>query len=200
LSNLKLRTSLQDQAMSDGLTGLYNRRYMDEALVHELQRSRRDQRPVSLAMIDVDHFKRFNDQYGHDAGDAVLKAIGGVLMENIRGYDIACRYGGEELALILPGCDVADAESRVQQVRIAVERMMVRNGLVDLPTVTISVGVAHALGGSASTLIRRADEALYEAKRGGRNRVVVSQASSLSAVPSNPTDAGQNASGERVTS
>lgn len=189
LSNLKLRTSLQDQAMSDGLTGLYNRRYMDEALVHELQRSRRDQRPVSLAMIDVDHFKRFNDQYGHDAGDAVLKAIGAVLMENIRGYDIACRYGGEELALILPGCDVTDAEARVEQVRLAVEAMHVKNGAVDLPTVTISVGVSHAVGGSASTLIRRADEALYEAKRAGRNRVTVAQASSLAAV-SSETGAG----------
>lgn len=182
LSNLKLRTSLQDQAMSDGLTGLYNRRYMDEALVHELQRARRDQRPVSLAMIDVDHFKRFNDQYGHDAGDAVLRAIGAVLQENIRGYDIACRYGGEELALILPGCDVTDAEARVQQVRFAVESMHLKNSGQDLPTVTISVGVAHAIGGSSATLIRRADEALYEAKRQGRNRVVVSQAAGLSAV------------------
>ena len=181
--------------MSDGLTGLYNRRYMDEALAHELQRARRDQRPVSLAMIDVDHFKRFNDQYGHDAGDAVLKAIGGVLMENIRGYDIACRYGGEELALILPGCDVTDAEVRVQQVRMAVERMRVQNGHVELPTVTISVGVSHALGGSAATLIRRADEALYEAKRGGRNRVVVSQASALAAVQE-----GSTMGGERVLS
>ena len=187
LSNLKLRTSLQDQAMSDGLTGLYNRRYMDEALVHELQRARRDQRPVSLAMIDVDHFKRFNDQYGHDAGDAVLKAIGGVLAENIRGYDIACRYGGEELALILPGCDVTDAEVRVQQVRLAVERMRVNSGLIELPTVTISAGVAHATGGSPASLIRRADEALYEAKRAGRNRVVVAQGAALSAVAAEPS-------------
>src|SRR3989442_1758663 len=137
-----------------------------------LFRSRRDQRPVSLAMIDVDHFKRFNDQYGHDAGDAVLRAIGAVLQENIRRYDIACRYGGEELALILPGCDVTDAEARVQQVRFAVESMHLKNSGQDLPTVTISVGVAHAIGGSSSILIRRADEALYEAKRQGRNRVV----------------------------
>ena len=182
LSNLKLRTSLQDQAMSDGLTGLYNRRYMDETLAHELQRARRDQRPVSLAMIDVDHFKRFNDQYGHDAGDAVLKAIASVLQESVRGYDIACRYGGEELTLILPGCEVRDAEARVEQVRRAVERMQIRHGMVDLPHVTISAGVSHANGGGAAALIRRADDALYEAKRGGRNRVVVSKANVLSAV------------------
>ncbi|RZL10635.1 MAG: diguanylate cyclase, partial [Rubrivivax sp.] len=183
LSNLKLRTSLHDQAMKDGLTGLYNRRYMDEVLAHELQRARREHKPVSLAMFDVDHFKRFNDDFGHDAGDAVLRAISAVLQESIRGYDIACRYGGEELALILPSCEVHDAAMRIEQVRSAVERMQIRHEGVDLPRVTISVGLSHATGGNPTALIRRADEALYDAKRAGRNRVVISQASVLALAP-----------------
>ncbi len=179
LSNLKLRTSLQDQAMKDGLTGLYNRRYLDEVLGHELQRARREHKPVSLAMFDVDHFKRFNDDFGHDAGDAVLRAIAGVMQESIRGYDIACRYGGEELVLILPSCDVQDALMRIEQVRAAVERMQIRHEGIELPRVTISAGLSHATGGNPTALIRRADEALYDAKKDGRNRVVTSQASVL---------------------
>ncbi|RZI82550.1 MAG: sensor domain-containing diguanylate cyclase [Rubrivivax sp.] len=182
LSNLMLRASLHDQAMTDSLTGLHNRRFMDECLSNELQRVRRDHGVVSLAMIDIDHFKRFNDSHGHDAGDAVLRAVAGVLLECIRGYDIACRYGGEEMALVLPGCEQGDAVLRMEQIRHAIESLEVHHEGVAMPTVTISAGVAQASGGNAETLVRWADEALYQAKRNGRNQVKVSSKTGLAVV------------------
>lgn len=182
LSNLMLRNSLHDQAMTDSLTGLHNRRFMDECLSNELQRVRRDHGVVSLAMIDIDHFKQFNDTRGHDAGDVVLKAVAGVLLECIRGYDIACRYGGEEMALVLPGCEQADAVLRMEQIRQAIESLEVHHEGVLMPKVTISAGVAQASGGNAETLVRWADEALYQAKRMGRNQVRVSTKTGLAVV------------------
>lgn len=182
LSNLMLRNSLHDQAMTDSLTGLHNRRFMDECLSNELQRVRRDHGVVSLAMIDIDHFKQFNDTRGHDAGDVVLKAVAGVLLECIRGYDIACRYGGEEMALVLPGCEQADAMLRLEQIRQAIENLEVHHEGVLMPKVTISAGVAQASGGNAETLVRWADEALYQAKRMGRNQVRVSTKTGLAVV------------------
>lgn len=187
LSNLMLRNSLHDQAMTDSLTGLHNRRFMDECLGNELQRVRRDHGVVSLAMIDIDHFKQFNDSRGHDAGDVVLKAVAGVLLECIRGYDIACRYGGEEMALVLPGCEQADAVLRMEQIRRAIENLEVHHDGVLMPKVTISAGVAQAIGGNSETLIRWADEALYQAKRMGRNQVRVSTKTGLAVV----TDLGE---------
>jgi diguanylate cyclase (GGDEF)-like protein/PAS domain S-box-containing protein len=182
LSNLMLRASLHDQAMTDALTGLHNRRFMDECLSNELQRVRRDHGVVSLAMIDIDHFKQFNDSHGHEAGDVVLKAVAGVLLECIRGYDIACRYGGEEMALVLPGCEQGDAFLRMEQIRKAIEALQVHHEGKQLPTVTISAGVAQASGGNADTLIRWADEALYQSKRMGRNQVRVSSKNGLAVV------------------
>jgi len=182
LSNLMLRNSLHDQAMTDSLTGLHNRRFMDECLGNELQRVRRDHGVVSLAMIDIDHFKQFNDTRGHDAGDVVLKAVAGVLLECIRGYDIACRYGGEEMALVLPGCEQGDAMLRLEQIRQAIENLEVHHEGVLMPKVTISAGVAQASGGNAETLVRWADEALYQAKRMGRNQVRVSTKTGLAVV------------------
>jgi diguanylate cyclase (GGDEF)-like protein len=177
-----LRASLHDQAMTDALTGLHNRRFMDECLSNELQRVRRDHGVVSLAMIDIDHFKNFNDSHGHDAGDVVLKAVAGVLLECIRGYDIACRYGGEEMALVLPGCEQGDAFLRMEQIRQAIEALEVLHDGVLMPKVTISAGVAQASGGNAETLVRWADEALYQAKRNGRNQVKVSSKTGLAVV------------------
>src|SRR5690606_14209920 len=117
MSNLRLRAWLKDQATRDGLTGLYNRRLLDERLPIEIKRSQRDQLPASLAMIDVDHFKRFNDEFGHDAGDHVLKAIGELLTDRVRVYDLACRYGGEELVLLMPNCLIEDAALKLEAVR-----------------------------------------------------------------------------------
>lgn len=173
LSNLKLRASLLEKAMRDALTGLYNRRYLDETVPRELQRSRREQFPLCLAMIDVDHFKRFNDQFGHEAGDHVLRALGGVLRGAVRTYDLACRYGGEELCLVLPTCEMSCALARMDAIREQVAALHLEHGGRELPPVTISVGLALAeFDDSVETLQRRADLALYDAKRAGRNRVV----------------------------
>jgi len=115
LSNLKLRDTLQQQSIRDPLTGMFNRRYLEEALIIETERSKRSKSQFSIIMFDIDHFKRFNDTYGHDAGDVVLQAIGGFIQRNVRGGDIACRYGGEEFTLILPGLAVEGAQQRAKQ-------------------------------------------------------------------------------------
>lgn len=173
MSNLRLRAWLRDQATRDGLTGLYNRRLLDERLPIEIKRSHRDRLPVSLAMIDVDHFKRFNDEYGHDAGDLVLKSISELLMDRVRVYDLACRYGGEELVLLMPGCQMEDAIVKLEAIRIDVAALQLSYQGFMLPAVTISIGVAETHGGSGEALLRQADEALYRAKRQGRNRLVI---------------------------
>lgn len=173
LSNLKLRASLHEKAMRDALTGLYNRRYLDETLPRELQRSRRDGKPLCLAMIDVDHFKRFNDEFGHEAGDHVLRALGALLRKRVRTCDLACRYGGEELCLVLPACEMKDALLRLDDIREQVAALRLEHGGRDLPPVTISAGIALAVADdTVDTLHRRADLALYDAKRAGRDRVV----------------------------
>lgn len=173
MSNLRLRAWLRDQATRDGLTGLYNRRLLDERLPVEIKRSHRDKLPVSLAMIDVDHFKRFNDDYGHDAGDLVLRSISELLLDRVRVYDLACRYGGEELVLLMPGCQLEDAIVKLEAIRIDVAALHLNHMGHTLPPVTISIGLAASHGGSAEALIRQADEALYRAKRQGRNRLVL---------------------------
>lgn len=124
-------------------------------------------------MIDVNHFKRFNDQFGHEAGDHVLRALGAQLRNTVRAYDLACRYGGEELCVVLPACDLKGAMARLDTVRAQVAGMCLEHGGRELPPVTISVGVAQAeFDDSVDTLQRRADLALYDAKRAGRDRVV----------------------------
>lgn len=172
LSNLRLRAGLREQATHDALTGLYNRRFMNDRLPVEIKRCERDGEHLALAMIDVDHFKHFNDQHGHDAGDAVLRAMGELLRQRVRVYDLACRYGGEELALIMPGCAMDDALIKLETIRRDVESMTLMFNGMPLPTVTISVGVADTLGGEAEALLKTADERLYHAKRTGRNRIV----------------------------
>ena len=178
LSNLKLREALQEQAIRDQLTGLFNRRYLDETLLRELHRRQRRGEPLAAAMIDVDHFKRFNDDYGHEAGDSVLRAIGGLLKRSLRVGDIACRYGGEELTVILPGSTLDDAQARLDNVRQAIMDMQVLHQGENLPAITVSIGVAAA--GEQETdgaaLLGRADAALYLAKEQGRNRVIASGA------------------------
>lgn len=172
LSNLKLRSTLQDQAMKDGLTGLYNRRFMDERLPTELARARREGRPVAVAMIDVDHFKHFNDQYGHDAGDHVLRMISKEIQSGVRGYDIACRYGGEELALIMSGCTAEAAQARLEEMREKIAALELTHNAQALSRVTVSIGVADGAELSPEELLKRSDACLYKAKRLGRNRVI----------------------------
>ena len=170
----QMQEALRDQAIRDPLTGLFNRRYLDETLPRELSRCQRSGEPLALAMMDLDHFKNFNDDYGHEAGDVALRTIGGLLRQSLRTGDIACRYGGEELTLILPGATLDDARARLEDLRFAVMRlpMSYRNG--DLPAITVSVGltVARPDEVDAAAVLGRADAALYQAKQQGRNRVV----------------------------
>ncbi|QQS53481.1 MAG: PAS domain S-box protein [Candidatus Competibacteraceae bacterium] len=175
LSNLKLRATLREQAIRDPLTGLFNRRYLDETLPRELSRCQRGGEPLTVAMLDLDHFKHFNDNYGHEAGDVVLRAVGGLLRQSLRGGDIACRYGGEELVLILSGATLADTRARLEKLRRAVMQLHPSfRGSGELPAITVSVGLAVARSDEtdAAALLGRADAALYRAKEQGRNRVV----------------------------
>jgi len=175
LANLKMRKTLHEQATRDSLTGLFNRRYLNETLPRELHGALRRDAHLCLAMIDLDHFKRFNDTFGHDTGDLVLRETGRLLHENLRKSDIACRYGGEEFVLVLPYASLADARQRLDQLRILFEKLEVRQNGQLMAMTTISVGVAAAPehGSTMEELMRAADEALYAAKGAGRNRVAV---------------------------
>jgi diguanylate cyclase (GGDEF)-like protein len=178
LSNLRLREELRAHSIRDALTGLFNRRFMEESLSREVARAGRRGEALAVAMIDLDGFKRFNDLYGHEAGDEVLRAFGEFLRGRTRGSDVACRYGGEEFALILPGATLDDAAARAEEIRRQAKLLHVRLGDRSLGPVTLSVGVAalpdHGL--SPGDLLRAADHALYEAKTSGRDRVVVAAA------------------------
>ena len=178
LSNLRLREELREQATHDPLTGLYNRRYMDDSLIREIYGAQRRDSELCVAMLDLDHFKEFNDSFGHDAGDSLLKEFGRVLRETMRKSDIAFRTGGEEFLLVFPDCSAADTALRVEQVRQHVRALQIRQGEQPLGTATVSAGVAAAsvTGWTATELLRAADEALYSAKQRGRDRVVVYQA------------------------
>ncbi|MFZ5439148.1 MAG: diguanylate cyclase [Myxococcota bacterium] len=158
----------------DGLTQVFNRRYFEEAIDRELSRSRRYGRPLSLVLIDIDHFKKINDTYGHLAGDAVLKEVASTVRSRTRREDVLARYGGEEFALLLPEVDQKGAALLAEKVRKLVEKHTFAFDGEEIP-VTLSAGVATVLKKSedAQELIRRADEKLYEAKTSGRNQVAV---------------------------
>lgn len=173
LSSLQLRSVLEYQSTRDDLTGLYNRRYMDESFRQLHARSIRHSEPYSILMLDVDHFKKFNDIYGHEGGDIVLREIGKIL-GNLRAEDIACRYGGEELAIALPNTESHLATDIANRLREKVQNTRIEYNKLTMTEVTISIGVAsYPVDGNDSESIRKkADEALYEAKRTGRNKVV----------------------------
>jgi diguanylate cyclase (GGDEF)-like protein len=175
LANMKLRDALRDMALRDGLTGLYNRRYLEDALNRELHRAERSGKAVSVVMIDIDHFKQFNDKFGHDAGDFVLNALARVITKSIRPSDIACRYGGEEIAIVLPEASLECARERVEQVRLAIRDSNLTHLGQTLPAPTASFGVAvyPANGTKSVDLLKAADQALYRAKQEGRDRICV---------------------------
>jgi diguanylate cyclase (GGDEF)-like protein/PAS domain S-box-containing protein len=176
LANLRLRESLSRQSIRDPLTGLFNRRYMEESLEREMRRAGRGRHPVGIIMLDLDHFKQFNDTHGHEAGDNLLREVGAILQRSIRAADIACRYGGEEFTLILPEASLADATQRAEQIREAIRNVGIVHRRQAVAPVTVSLGVAiypdHGPTGDA--VLRAADAALYQAKACGRDRVAVS--------------------------
>jgi diguanylate cyclase (GGDEF)-like protein len=173
LANLMLREELHELSIADPLTGLHNRRFLVQALTHEIERAARQQAGVGVVIADIDFFKRINDRFGHDGGDALLKAVAQELRNAIRGGDIACRMGGEEFAILLPGASFAIARQRAEELRHAIAALKVHHLDVVLPSVSLSCGVAiyPEHGSTVDTLLRSADQALYRAKEGGRNRV-----------------------------
>jgi len=178
LANLNLRETLQEQSIRDPLTGLHNRRYLEDSLIRERARAKRKTQPLSIILLDIDHFKRINDTFGHGAGDMVLRRLGLVLQAYVRESDIACRVGGEEFSLLLPEGPLQIATQRAEDIRKAVNELTLKHEEQDLGAVTVSLGVAtfpdH--GTTADALIRAADQVLYDAKHKGRNRVVSASA------------------------
>jgi diguanylate cyclase (GGDEF)-like protein/PAS domain S-box-containing protein len=178
LAKLSLQETLQRLSVRDSLTGLFNRRYMEETLARELRRAERGGKRLGVIMLDIDFFKRFNDSLGHDAGDALLRELAALLQRHVRASDVACRYGGEEFAIILPDVPADLARQRAEAIRESAMQMRVRHGQRDLDPVTLSLGVAEfpEHGTTRDALLRSADVALYRAKEAGRNRVCVTEA------------------------
>ncbi len=176
ISNIKLRETLRNQSVRDTLTELYNRRYVEECLERELIRCKRNKTSLAVIMLDIDHFKRFNDSHGHGAGDTVIVEIAKALNGMVRiGSDIASRFGGEEFLLILPEISLKDAQKRAENLRKTVASHEVSYNGITLPQVTISLGLAMFPEDAEkiNELIEAADKALYEAKNGGRNQLVL---------------------------
>jgi diguanylate cyclase (GGDEF)-like protein len=176
LANFRLRDSLREQSIRDPLTNLFNRRYMEETFSRELSRAARDHVEIGVMQIDIDYFKQFNDTYGHDVGDVLLRAFANLLFAHFRDSDVPCRYGGEEFTLILINSSLDETEARARELQRSVQglRLNVGNGATAPPPPTLSIGVASypAHGDTAETLIRAADQALYAAKSQGRNTIV----------------------------
>jgi diguanylate cyclase (GGDEF)-like protein len=185
LATLKLHENLRDQTVRDPLTSLFNRRYLTESLGREMARSGRRNLHLSVMAFDIDHFKRFNDSYGHGAGDAVLVAFSRLLQSASRSEDIACRMGGEEFVLIMPEMELAVARRRAEELIAAVPTMTVMHDGQRLPPVTTSIGLAvfPEHGRKTEELLQRADQALYRAKGEGRNRLAIAE------LPSQPAPA-----------
>ena len=177
ISNLNLREDLRLQAIHDSLTGLYNRRYMQEFLERELHRARRRRRPLAVMMLDLDNFKHYNDTFGHPAGDEVLRLVGDTLLRAVRTDDLACRYGGEEFSVILPECSLQQAAARAEEIRARLKELHMERASEIPSVVTVSIGVAafDETTDKGNLLLKFADDALYQAKRAGRDRVVVAR-------------------------
>jgi diguanylate cyclase (GGDEF)-like protein len=173
LVNLRLRETLRNQSIRDPLTGLFNRRYLQEALELDFARAIRSNSPLACVMIDVDHFKHFNDSFGHDAGDTVLKQIGQTLAAQTRKGDVTCRYGGEEFTIVMPGANTAEAGRRAEVIRNALKSLSVMHQGHLLGPITASFGVAAfpVHGRSSEVVLAAADTALLRAKAAGRDRI-----------------------------
>jgi diguanylate cyclase (GGDEF)-like protein len=176
MANFNLREILRHQSIRDPLTNLFNRRFMEETLTREMSSALRTRDKVSIVQIDIDHFKRFNDNYGHAMGDAILIAISGVILNMFRGSDVPCRSGGEEFTLVLPKCSWESARARAEELqsRVAALDAPTLGGEtpVHLPTMSIGIATSPEHGASSKSLLRSADLALYAAKSAGRDRIV----------------------------
>lgn len=185
IANIRLREALRNQSIIDPLTGLFNRRYLEEILEREVRRASRSEQSLGLMMLDLDYFKKFNDTYGHDAGDTVLREVAQFLKHSVRAEDIVCRFGGEEFVLILPLADSRITQARAERIRSKLHDLTILHEEKSLGLVTMSVGVAvlPENGQSSKSLLEAADAALYQAKREGRDRVIVAVAQATEAPP-----------------
>lgn len=170
LSNIALREKLRTQSLRDPLTGLFNRRYMEDALARFVSLTERNSSPTSVLMLDLDNFKRLNDEHGHAKGDAVLRDVAAQIVGALQPSDVACRYGGEELMVILPDCSLEEALAKAEMLRCRIESLSENHGT----PISASIGVANIPDASTagSELVAAADKALYTAKTSGKNRVM----------------------------
>jgi diguanylate cyclase (GGDEF)-like protein len=177
IASLNLRSRLEHQSIRDGLTNLFNRHFMEISLDREVRRAARNHTELAILMIDVDHFKKFNDSYGHEAGDSILREVAEIFRQSVRAEDIICRYGGEEFVIILPETSSALAIERAEAIRWSVSQMRVRFRTEALREITISVGVAicPGCGSTLEEILRSADRALYAAKHAGRNQIMMAE-------------------------
>jgi two-component system cell cycle response regulator len=167
------------RSITDELTGLYNRHYLSAHLDNLVRQSLNNNKPLSLVMLDVDHFKQVNDTYGHDVGDQVLKQLADIVIKTIRSADLAARFGGEEFVVLMPETDAQQARDAAERIRKVIETtpMKITHEVGQLnKTVSIGVAFLNELGDSGQALLKRADEALYKAKHDGRNRIVSADA------------------------
>lgn len=183
LRTKRLLDLLAQRAMLDGMTGLWNRAYFDQRVTSEISLAKRNASPLTCILLDADHFKQINDNFGHPAGDRVLQAIAQVLTDACRKEDVVCRYGGEEFAILAPGVEERRGAEFAERLRqsIAAARLTHRGSELQ---VTCSLGVADLAGPAAASLVERADQALYRAKRSGRNRVLIASECAVTALAS----------------
>lgn len=173
LSNQRLRNALLEKALFDSLTGLRNRHHLEEALHTQMNLAVRNNSPLSCLMIDIDHFKAVNDNYGHEAGDLVIKNVAAIIQRAVRDLGMAFRYGGEEFLVLLSGSDEASAEACATEIYNNVRSMTLRCGLTDIGQVNVSIGIAsYPQHAQSDSLLRAADAALYRAKELGRSRII----------------------------
>ncbi len=200
--------TLHSHALRDSLTGLYNRRYMEVSLSQQLHRARRHGTPLGLIMLDVDHFKRFNDEFGHAAGDRILRKLGSVLANQFRGEDVVCRYGGDEFLIILSDASLDSVQQAAERLRAEIKHINIEHDrrVLGPPTLSLGVAVFPNHGSTPEVLLRNADAALYRAKACGRDQAVVGENEKcrasgppLDLEPGQPDDQRKPGQKERIT-